>query len=116
MTRIIYAEDSYELRESIARLIRRLCSNAEVTVVENGKELVDKVKSEKYDLIITDNEMPIMNGIAAIKSIREFNKDATIYMLSGSDKEKEAKEAGATDFLSKGGNGLQKLKEILSKY
>jgi len=46
-------------------------------VVQNGKEAVNKFLHNKYDVILMDIEMPVMNGIDATMRIREIEKDKT---------------------------------------
>jgi len=43
-------------------------------VVSNGKEAVKKFMNNKYDVILMDIEMPVMNGLDAAKKIREIEK------------------------------------------
>jgi CheY-like chemotaxis protein len=43
-------------------------------VVNNGKEAVKKFMNNKYDVILMDIEMPVMNGLDAAKKIREIEK------------------------------------------
>ena len=50
--------------------------------VSNGKEAVDKVKENHYDIIFMDIRMPVMNGLDATKAIRQFNKDVPIVCMS----------------------------------
>jgi len=41
----------------------------------NGQEAVTKAKNKKYDAILMDMRMPIMDGLDATRAIREFDKD-----------------------------------------
>ncbi len=79
-----------------------------VDVANNGKEALDKFGSAKYDLILMDIQMPIMNGIVATKKIRSIEKSTnthtpiiaiTANALLG-DKE-ECLAAGMDDYISK---------------
>ncbi len=79
-----------------------------VDVANNGKEALDKFGSAKYDLILMDVQMPIMNGIVATKKIRNIEKSTnthtpiiaiTANALLG-DKE-ECLAAGMDDYISK---------------
>ena len=77
-------------------------------VVENGKEALDKLKESDYDLILMDTFMPVMNGLDAIKLIREgfVPGKETIPIITFSaavletDKQ-TAIDAGANDVVSK---------------
>lgn len=79
-----------------------------VDVANNGKEALDKFGSVKYDLILMDIQMPIMNGIVTTKKIRSIEKSTnshtpiiaiTANALLG-DKE-ECLAAGMDDYISK---------------
>jgi len=103
MKKIILADDNDSIRKSSARLITILL-HIEVDTVENGNLLVERVRTNgnDYGLIITDDSMPVMNGIDATREIRKFNKDIPIIMNSGSDRQEEALKAGVTEYVPKG--------------
>lgn len=64
--------------DSISRLAGRTLlelNNHVVTEAENGKIALDKIKNEKFDLIIMDVHMPIMGGVAATQTIRKDYKN-----------------------------------------
>ncbi len=54
-------------------------------VVQNGKEALEEVRNNKYDLVLMDINMPIMNGNEATEIIREFNKELPIIALTAAD-------------------------------
>lgn len=70
----------------------------------NGKEAVDKVRREVYDLILMDVKMPIMDGHEATRQIRTFNRTIPIVAQTAfaqdSDRQ-EALDAGCDDYISK---------------
>ena len=77
-----------------------------IVVVENGQEALDQAKEQKYDLILMDMQMPVMNGFEATQKIRELEeyKNTPIIALTAfamkGDREK-CLEAGATDYIPK---------------
>lgn len=115
MKPIIIAEDDEQAREMFVRVIER-SSKTKVDAVDNGEDLVKKVRGGDYSIIFTDNQMPIMYGLAAIEEIRKFNPDIPIYLISGMEIEEEAKEAGATDYIDKGHMNLIDLETVIEKY
>jgi len=115
MKPIIIAEDNEQTRKIFVSIIER-SSKTKVDAVDNGEDLVSKVREGDYSIIFTDNQMPIMYGLTAIKEIRKFNSDIPIYMISGAELEKEAKEAGATDYIDKGDMNLSDLSTVVEKY
>ncbi len=73
-------------------------------VVDNGEAAVDKIKSNKYDIILMDIHMPGISGIEATKIVRTFDKELTIFALTAvtiEDKMHEFEEAGFTDIIPK---------------
>src|SRR6056297_1290728 len=71
---------------------------------ENGKEAIKKYKDLEPDLVTMDITMPEMDGIEAVKKIREINSEANIIMCSAMGQQSmvvEAIEAGAKDFIVK---------------
>lgn len=117
MVRVIIADDTYETRTLLERLVKAGDSTADVECVSDGSELVDRVKKGNYDLILTDNTMIGMCGLDAIKLIREFNKDTKIYMISGDWLvEDTALKYGANGFISKGNRDLiLRIKDLVNK-
>ncbi|MCF7560525.1 ATP-binding protein [Sabulilitoribacter multivorans] len=73
-------------------------------IVDNGEDAVEKVKANKYDIILMDIHMPGISGIEATKIIRSFDKALTIFALTAvtiEDKMHEFEEAGFTDIIPK---------------
>jgi CheY-like chemotaxis protein len=76
---------------------------AKVKVANNGKEAIEILSSEKFDIILMDIQMPIMNGFEAIKIIRsraEF-KSYKIIAITGNGNKQKCLEAGADSYLPK---------------
>ncbi|MCK7590153.1 ATP-binding protein [Subsaxibacter sp. CAU 1640] len=73
-------------------------------VVDNGEEAVERVKQERYDVVLMDIHMPGISGLEATKIIRTFDKELTIFALTAvtiDDKMHEFEEAGFDDIISK---------------
>lgn len=74
------------------------------TEAKNGIEAVQLARSQQFDLILMDIRLPLMDGVTAIKLIREFNETVPIIVLTayGDAKTRDrATAAGATDFFIK---------------
>ena len=92
--------------------------NATVEVSDNGLKALGKMKSNLYDIILMDIQMPIMDGYTASKCIREFNTSIPIIALTAStsaDIQQKAHDSGMTDYLSKPFNPSE-LFETIYKY
>jgi two-component system chemotaxis response regulator CheY len=87
-----------------------------VETASNGKEALDKIKSGlKPDLIITDLNMPVMDGLEFIKNVRPLLKFVPILILtteSEAKKREEAKKLGATGWLVKPVSGTDLINVI----
>ncbi|QKE28632.1 response regulator receiver-modulated diguanylate cyclase [Arcobacter acticola] len=89
---ILYVEDESDVREFTSKLLSSLLKN--VFTAENGQDGLDLYKENinTIDLIVTDINMPKMNGIAMCEKIRELNKEIPIVVTSAHND---------TDFLKK---------------
>ena len=102
--RVLIVDDSPTMRQMVSFTLRE--ANFDVLEAENGQEALKKVQGEKFDLILTDLNMPIMDGIAFIRNARGFaaTKYVPILMLtteSQAEKKAEGKSAGATGWIVK---------------
>lgn len=99
---VLVVEDSPDNQDLITKYIIKAGATCEV--VDNGLMAVQKAMTSKYDLIIMDVQMPMMDGLAATKKLREEGYDAPIAILTANalkeDKEKCLK-AGANNYLTK---------------
>ena len=105
--RILLVDDSRDNR----LLVRAYLKNTQsfVEEAENGAIAVHKVKSETYDLVLMDIQMPVMDGLEAMAHIRQWEKDGDrartrIIALTASALESDVRrclEAGADLHLSK---------------
>ena len=72
MSKILVVDDSMVIRKMINRSLE---SNHDITQAENGQEGFDQFQKETFDLIITDINMPIMNGFEFIEKVRSSGHD-----------------------------------------
>ena len=75
-----------------------------VTKASDGLSAFDKIVRDRYDLVITDLNLPQMNGINLLKRIKEVNESLPVILISDNARVEEAVEAmklGAYDFVLK---------------
>lgn len=83
MYRILIAEDDAELRKLFTHVLIR--NGYEVTGVDNGKKALDALKSEYYDLAISDIMMPVMDGYELVRALRENGLMLPVLMITAKD-------------------------------
>ena len=74
---VLVAEDNPNNQLLIKIILQKL--GLDVTIVENGQLAVEKYQSENFDLVFLDINMPIMDGLTALKHIRAYEKDIQKY-------------------------------------
>ncbi len=100
--KILVVDDESSLREMLSILLRR--ENYLVEQATDGADALTKVKENRYDLIISDIQMPKMTGIQLLRQLRELDNDVTVLMITAFSSTEEAVEAmklGAYDYITK---------------
>lgn len=77
--KLLYVEDNDSAREATLIIFTEFFN--EITIAQNGQEAIEML-DESIDIIITDINMPCINGLDMTKKIRETNKDIPILILS----------------------------------
>ncbi|MCX8111065.1 MAG: response regulator [Syntrophorhabdaceae bacterium] len=104
MKRILVVDDSSTIRKLINYILRK--KDYQITEAEDGIDALEKLIDTKVDLVIADLNMPNMDGIELVKSLRNnyYHLDTPIIMLTTTKDEslrKAALEAGVNLFLNK---------------
>jgi DNA-binding NarL/FixJ family response regulator len=102
--RILIADDHSVVREGLVSLVRRKADMAVVGEASNGREAVDLWKEHRPDITLLDLRMPELDGVGAIKEIRELDENARIVVLTTFDGDEDvyrAIKAGANGYLLK---------------
>ena len=100
--RILLLEDDYELGETLKELLES--HDYEVDLVENGDDAVDASYDNSYDLYVFDINVPDINGLDLLKSLREADdKTPAIFISALVDLNSITKgfEVGADDYIKK---------------
>jgi two-component system chemotaxis response regulator CheY len=114
---ILAVDDSASIRQMVAFTLKS--SGYEVVEAVDGMDGLEKAKSKSFNLILTDQNMPRMDGVTLVKSLRALSqyKTTPILMLTteSSDAMKaQGRAAGATGWLVKPFDP-QKLVEVVKK-
>lgn len=120
---VMLVEDNLINQKIVVLSLQKLIKN--IDIANNGKEALDKFGLTKYDLILMDIQMPVMDGILATKKIRELeastNQHTPIIAITANalagDKE-NCLAAGMNDYISKPFQTemlIQKMKNLLAR-
>ena len=115
MATILAVDDSASMREMVSFTLKG--AGFDVVEANDGVNALNAAKGKKVDLVLTDVNMPNMDGIALIKELRQLPdyKFTPILMLtteSADGKKQEGKAAGATGWIVKPFNPDQLLATI----
>lgn len=81
MKKILFIDDEESQRDVIERVLARM--GYTTTLAASAQSALDILRKEHFPLVITDLNMPGMNGALMCRQIREFDREAIIYALSG---------------------------------
>jgi len=112
---ILIADDEKNMRWALIKALGK--SGYESISAENGKEAVDLFKEKNTDLVLLDLKMPEMNGIEALRRIKEYNEKVPVIMITAHGTTEIAVEAmklGALDYISKPFD-IEELKLVISR-
>ena len=100
--RLLLIEDEPTLRESVAKKLRR--SGYEMDDCGDGETALELLAAERYDLVLLDLNLPKVNGMTVLRTLRKTDLETPVLILSArseiSDKV-EGLDAGANDYLAK---------------
>ncbi len=117
MISVLYVDDERELLE-IARLFLEQTGEFRVGISTSAQEILDSPSIQSYDAIISDYQMPGMDGIAFLKVVRERFGDIPFILFTGRGREEVVIEAinyGADFYLQKGGDPKSQFAELAHK-
>jgi FixJ family two-component response regulator len=99
---ILLVDDEENILTSIAWVLEK--DNFKVTTATNGREAIDLLQANRYDLVITDLRMNGIDGVAVLKQAKILSPDTGIIILTGYgdvDSAVETLKLGADDYLQK---------------
>jgi CheY-like chemotaxis protein len=119
ITLILVAEDDDTLRYLTQRQLSAL--GYQCDTVANGEDALKRALERKYDIILMDVQMPIMNGLEACRAIRRHESECEddeytpIVAMTANPKREQCFEAGMNDFIFKP-ISLQQIKQALDRW
>ena len=102
MIRILIAEDDYDVSQLFKHVL--LQKGYSVVTVSDGREALEAMNKEKFDLLISDVMMPVMDGFELVRTIREANDQTPVLMITAKDAFDDMQEgflSGTDDYMVK---------------
>jgi two-component system chemotaxis response regulator CheB len=119
LVKVLVVDDSAFMRKVISDIINGSGKAVVLDTAKNGKEAIEKTATLKPDVITMDVEMPIVDGISALKSIMDNNPTPVVMLSSitkeGADATVRALEFGAIDFVTKPNNMFNISTDVMQK-
>ena len=104
MSKILIIEDEEPIRRVLVRILTEEDASFDVDEAVDGKDGLNKLKKNNYDLVLCDIKMPKLDGIEVLEKVKSSKKMLPFIMLTGHGNVSTAVEAmklGAYDFISK---------------
>lgn len=111
--KVLIAEDEKPIANALFNKLKSEGFDADLVI--NGQEALNAIKSEKFDLILLDLMMPVMDGFGVLSKMKEEGNTTPVIILSNLGQEvdiEKAKSMGAKDYFVKADTPI---KEIVKK-
>lgn len=95
---ILYVEDEELIRNEIFNILSMLCEKVESAV--DGRDGLEKFKNGSFDLVITDINMPYMNGFEMLKEIKALKPETPAIIISAYSQEEYFLQASKIDVIN----------------
>ncbi len=101
---ILVVDDTRSMRKMVMAVLQG--AGYEVEEAVDGAEALEKAKTRVFDLVVTDHNMPRMDGVTLVRSLRELTTydEVALIVLStetGAELKAKGREAGATGWMAK---------------
>jgi two-component system chemotaxis response regulator CheY len=116
MPKVLVVDDALFTRKVLREILE--AEGCEVVEASNGKDAVDKFRLEHPDLVLLDVSMPDMDGLTALRAIKEVDRNAKVVMVSAMGQTSTVQEAmkfGACDFVVKPFRSNQ-IRELITRW
>jgi CheY-like chemotaxis protein len=117
--RILIVDDSATMRMLLSLTVKKTILGVALTEAENGLDALEKLRKDEYDLVLTDMQMPEMNGAQLVSAIRnDLSKNLPVIIVTtkGDEKDRDfGMSLGASGYITKPIDGAE-LKSAVMKF
>jgi PAS domain S-box-containing protein len=123
--RLLHVDDDPAFAEMVSQFLERECSTCRVTTTTDVPAGLEQLRSEAFDCVVSDYEMPGETGLDLLRAVRDSHPDLPFVLFTGRGSEEiaaEAISAGVSDYLQKGGGTEQytvlanRIENLVSQY
>ena len=117
MISVLYVDDEPDLL-ALGKIFLEKTGDFSVTTVSSARDALDMMLSRHFDLVLSDYQMPEMDGITLLKEVRSRYVNLPLILFTGRGREEiviEAINNGADFYLQKGGEPLAQFTELIHK-
>jgi DNA-binding NtrC family response regulator len=104
MPKILIVEDESAIRRVLSKILKEEDPAYDVFEAEDGRQGLEMIQSQEFDLVFCDIKMPVMDGMELLAAMQEQYSEVPVVMISGHGDLEVAVEAmriGAFDYISK---------------
>ncbi len=101
---LVIVDDEPEIASLMRLMLLREAPHLDIHILESGQECLEYLETHAVDCILSDYQMPFMNGMELLKSLRERGIDTPFIFITGQGNEEIARNAfksGANDYFTK---------------
>jgi two-component system response regulator (stage 0 sporulation protein F) len=112
---ILVVDDEENAREGLSKILSK--EGYKVETAANGKEAIDNLKRQRYELVITDMRMPLMDGFEVLREIKKMDENIGVIMITAYGEVEsylEAMNMGAFEYINKPVR-VNELKRVITK-
>lgn len=112
---ILVVDDEENAREGLSKILSK--EGYKVDTAADGKEAIDVIKRQNFDLVITDMRMPLMDGFEVLREIKKMDEDIGVIMITAYGEVEsylEAMNLGAFEYINKPVR-VNELKRVITK-
>ncbi len=112
---ILVVDDEENAREGLSKILSK--EGYAVDMAANGKEAIETLRRQSFDLVITDMRMPLMDGFEVLREIKKMNENIGVIMITAYGEVESYLEAinmGAFEYINKPVR-VNELKRVITK-
>lgn len=112
---ILVVDDEENARDGLSKILTK--EGYKIDVASDGKEAIDSIRKNRFDLVITDMRMPQMDGFEVLREIRKMDDNIGVIMITAFgevDSYFEAMNLGAFEYINKPVK-VDELKRVIAK-